>query len=487
MIFTTKRPLDTQSRLSKCILFATLGFWMVFTPGCSPRFAEQGWNALNRGELDKARKAAQRGVKQHSNSRDIWDLKLRTDLLSKDWDSAVESFKNVRRLARNRTREKQAARRLLAAQTLWAGLVHEDVSVRRASAKTAARLGADGLQKTLSKVTRDEDRFVRVYAYAAMLPETFEGWLGLMKLSHDLDPLIRQAAVANMARVAERDYAFDVLLRLAEDPNPCVRSAALNSIAAVTPKDRNKYPRALTILLDGLKDPAGRVRSSAAFHLSRKKPGAKVNWAENMLQDPELSVRLAAFRVLEKRDLSKELLKDLARSEDLYVAFRASVSLVRRRILEDCGYAIKRGISSTDWRVRVAALNAASSMRKCSDAADITAEGLKDPDPRVRMAAARAAFKINRYEKEALSVLLEALKGTDKNAVRAAELLALENRKEGLKRLEELPLEGDVNARIRAVEVLGRLKKNEDAVLRSWAEGPWDVRLAVVSVLWNWK
>lgn len=487
MNFLEKSPLRTERWFSRGFLLVTFGIPLILQLACSPRFTQEGWNALNRGDLDKARKTVQRGVKLHPKARDIWDLKLRIDLLGKDWDSAVKSFMNVRRLAYNIEGEKKAARNLIAAQTLWQALTHNDVSVRRAAAETASRLEVKGLEKSLQKAAQDEDMIVRVYAYAAMLPKEFAGWLGLMKMSHSPDPIIRQASAKNMGRVVERDYAFKVLLRLAEDPNPYVRSAALQSLASVSPKNREKFRRAVILLLDNLKDPAGPVRSSAAFNLSRIKLPIKVNWARDTLQDPELSVRLAAFRVLKKEDDIETLLKKLARSDDLYVAFRASVALVKRRILEDCGYAIKKGIGSSDWAVRAASLNAASSMKRCPEGADVTNEGLKDPDPRVRMSAARAAFGINRYRKKGLSVLFEILEESDENAVRAAELLALEKEEKGLKRLEELALEGDIKVRKRAVEVLGRLKQGEDAVLESWAKGPWDVRIAVASVLWNWK
>lgn len=465
-------------------LSVIVGMYSSFIFGCAPRISSKGWEALNKGDLEGARELVEDGVKSHSNSKELRDLMLRIGLLSRDWDSAVKSYKEFKRLAYQK--EVVAARRLMVAQTIWWGLKEEDVSIRRESAKLAQELGVGGLGEVLKKAVEDEDVLVRAYAYGAMLPENFDGWLGLMKLSHFDDPLIRKAAAQGMGKVVDREYVFDVLLRLSRDEDPEVRAAAVGALSRVSMKNKKLFNSMLEVLRVALKDPAGPVRGEAAYRLARIKARIGFEWSVEMLQDPELAVRLAAFRAMKGKNKNTEALQKVAQGDNMYVAFRAEVALAKRGKLKNCGLALKKGMSAKNWAVRAAAVNAASSMPDCVGARDVVKKGMEDPHVKVKISAARAALNINWARERALQTLNKISRGRGEDAARAAEVLALKKNKLGIERLRELVSGGTPVAKIRALEVLGRLGDGRNSVLDGWAGGPWSVRLAAAKVMWGW-
>lgn len=474
-------------------VFLTGALWVGFACilgsggpfGCSGQATSKGWAALRRGDLAGAKRIVRQGLRENPDSEKLLDLKLRVDLLIRDWKAAAATYEKLRPMVYER--EELAARRLLVAQSLWGGLKQKEVTLRRSAARAANALGVSGLNVALRKAVEDPDPLVRVYANAALLPQNFDGWLGLMKLSHSPKGEVRRAAAETLEKISDRSYVFKTLTRLAEDPDPQVRSMALRSLASVSQKKRRLFHRALKLLVSALKDPAGPVRAEAASLLARFKGKVRVEWVRETLKDPSLAVRLAALRGLKKEKKTEKELRAVAKGDDLFLALRATVTLSKRGFQEGCGAVLERAMASKDWAVRAAALNAASSMKKCPQAPKAVARGLEDTHPRVRLAAARTALHSGWSKSEAEKVGRGLMKGPGVVAVGAAEVLAKAKVEGAAARLETLAVDALPTPRKRAMVALGRLGKGRKSVLKSWAKGPWPVRLAAARVLWRWR
>lgn len=461
-------------------LFLSVGATLVLVAGCA-RTAPKGWSALRAGKLSEADRIVQKGLAEDPDSEELWDLRLRIDLIRREWKEAERSFNRF--VALISAAERRAAIGLLVAQTVWAALNEKDTTVRRQGAKLARDLRIWGLGGSLEKKLDDPDPLVRAYVAGALFPHRFVGLLHLMELARHPDWRVRNQVALGLAQRPGGDRPFELLGRLASDRHPAVRAGALRAIGRSRREKGERFSEAVEMLVGGLSDPAGQVRAEAASQLARL--GRKVGWAwiERSSKDPELAVRLAAVRGGKKRGMPVEEYRKLAEGKDIYVALRASVALFEKGEEEVACRVLSRAWRDPRWSVRAAALNAASSMKNSKSAVALIEKGLSADHPRVRLSAARGALNVGRLEGRAVEVLRKEADGARQVAVAAAHVLARHGKKQGAKRLGELAKSGDIDTRIHALRALGDLRKERDAVLSAWSKGPWFVRLGAAAVL----
>jgi HEAT repeat protein len=472
------------------LLCCGLGGLGTVAAGCS-KVAPKAWRALRTGKLKKADRMVTRELKRDKRSTELWDLKLRIDLIKRDWASAQKSYAALHKLIS--ANERRAALELLVAQTLWAALKCKQPAVAEKAARLARDLDVSGLEEVLLDLREQGSARMRARVAGALWPGRFEGFLQLMKLSHHLSAAVRAEVAAGLAQKPESPKAFDLLARLVKDGAPRVREAAVDALGAVDPKQKKLFFRAVELLVGVLLDPVGSVRAAAARHLARWGRRVGWKWVKRALSDPDMAVRLSSVRALKKQKVDRAQYLELADAKDVYVALRAAVALaerknetkgaVRKALLEKIAAVLLRAWADKQWNVRAAALNAASSMKGVAQAAALIEKGLADPHRRVRLAAGRAALNRKVQREKAKKVLLALMQKKDAVAASAAHVLARKKAKKAVLRLKKLAVSGTPSGRRTALRALGDVRKGQRAVVAAWAKGPWAIRLAAAAVL----
>ncbi|HEY3416862.1 MAG TPA: HEAT repeat domain-containing protein, partial [Armatimonadota bacterium] len=161
--------------------------------------------------------------------------------------------------------------------------------VRAEAAKALGKLQGDGAVAGLTLALKDQDVVVRVRA-AMALGEIGDkkGVTPLVTLLRDPHPDARWAAVCALGQLRD-PAALEPLKAVREDPDPSVRAAvnsALGQLSTSISQDT---------LFTGLRDTAALVRQTAILSYNGSNTPQVLGAFTRMLQDPDISVRLAAI------------------------------------------------------------------------------------------------------------------------------------------------------------------------------------------------
>ena len=291
------------------------------------------------------------------------------------------------------------ALREMAVSTLWHALSDSRAEVRVQALRVTGRLKVRELERVASARVGDGDAMV-----AALAVGVVAGKQSLIRgrelLSHT-DDRVRAAVIAGLGRRLKRRVR-DELIRATADPSLRVRRAAATELGRwATGADRD-------ILHHLLSDREGVVRAAAMRALARDKSKHSLVAAKNALSDSYVGVRLAALDVVAhwpKRHLN--ILRELARASDSFVALRASIAL--RKLGEQIPmHTLQLALAHSQWSVRVAALNAIAELLSERDAIAMIDNVVSDNRAEVRLAAARVLLRFGRTAK-ARAILVAAL------------------------------------------------------------------------------
>lgn len=424
--------------------------------GCLSGAARAAREELRAGNYAEAERLATDGLERDPSDRDLWRVRVRAALEQRAALRAVELYRTYEQQRGDADRELLED---LAFTTLWQSLSVPSPLVKRAAIVEIERLEIERLAESVSRLLGDDDPTVWATAAVAILRAHPDAPALVARALDDSNPRARAIAVEGIGRKLGARARADIEAAL-DDPDPAVRAAAVGALHRIADAPTDDARLAAVAAADA--DGAVRARALAALVGDRDDSGDRAEQrvaattalaaARKALADPYLGARLAAVAIIDRRggDAETALLGDLGAGQDEFVAARAAVALARRGDANRAFRIVRGLLDSSEWSVRVAALNTLSQLRNQGAAAETAAPLLGDPDLRVALAAARAMLAAERLD-EAVGVF------------RAA--AAVED--------ESIRLQGAVDlvrvGEARGLEVLAALGQSNDPAIRKGA------------------
>ena len=436
---------------------------------CVPAEVSRARAKLKAGDLAGADRIVRSGLRSHSDSLDLWILRLRIDLLRGQRADAVQALTKMHDLAT--WHEWDRVRKMVLAHTIWEALGHQDAV--EAGLRAARRHPFDSLKERLEGILQKGSTVHRAMAAGALLHEEPSVIDLLDGFSRSTDSAVR-LEVARGLRPPWSSALWRIVSRLAADRDERIREAAL---AAAMRHAKKGDARVLSLLEAHLDDPSGAVRSQAAYGLKRLGPARLTLLAS---ADPELAVRLA---VLWGRRKDRAFVEQQLHSDKPFVALRAAVALWKQGLVGP-DQVVLHWMGDGQWQIRAAACNAASVMKGSAVACKAVRRALADKERRVRAAACSAALHLGCAKTEAHRVCRGLAQGRDESAAAAAWELARRKDDFGLGRLEALASKPGP-ARSAAMRFLASLRQGLASVMSCWVAGPWSCRLQAAQLLYE--
>jgi HEAT repeat protein len=346
-----------------------------------PASALEAQRLLDRGDYASAERKVREGLASEPGSDPLWRMRIRLGWARNRPAEAVAAYRE--RLAAHG--ESDGILRYLAIAALEWGLEHRDPTIRIAAIQAARETDASALAADVADRLQDPDELVRTWASVA-LAGTREGVDVLERQLRSPSPRARAVAVAEVGRLAGAS-ALGTLARFVIDPDPAVRAAAATALGAT--RKREAVPHLLRLV----EDSEGTVRSDALTALAELGGPERAPAFRKHAGDPYLGARLAAATGLAAlRDGgARDLLRELARGDDLSLALRAGQRLAKLGEVQPALDAIAKSLVDRRWTLRVAACVTAASLGD-PVAVELAVRALRDREPRVRLAAARAVL-----------------------------------------------------------------------------------------------
>lgn len=447
---------------------------------CAPLPAAQdAAGYLERGDYAGALKEVEAGLKQHPGDERLHRMAIHAHMAMGQVKEAVGAYRRFEK-AEGRDREMLA---YLALTTIRWALAHRSPEVRLEGIQAARQSDAAPLMRDMLQRLNDPNEFVRTWA-AVAVSRTSQGAEVLDEQLRSSSPRARALALEWVARIAG-DHAVGTVGEAASDKSKEVRVAVARGLA-------HTGAGGAPVLIKLLGDEAREVRAAAAVSLGELAFDRGRLALVQALKDSYVGVRLAAATALGKLGgkESAPALRALAAGEDLLTALNAGRALYKQEEIQPLMNAIARALKLGDGPAREAACNAAASV-KHEAAVLITAKALTDKLPSVRVAAARAArqggelIPAVRTSRAVLKVACPDAKLTSV-CFAAAELLALEEVKEGLRELRRLATEAASSAtRKQALAAHLRLEAAHEQVLKGLEDQAPEVVLTAAGWLYK--
>ena len=447
---------------------------------CAPLpAAKDASGYLERGDYAAALKEVEAGLKEHPDDQRLHRMAIHAHMAQGQVRQGVGAYRRYER-AEGRDREMLA---YLALTTMRWALAHRTPEVRLEGIQAVRRCDAAPLMRDMLRRMGDPNEFVRTWAAVAM-SRTPQGAQMLDDQLRSSSPRARALALEWVARIAG-DRAVGAVGEAATHSDEEVRVAVARGLA-------HTGAGGVPVLLTLLTDKAREVRVAAAASLGDLGDNRARPPLVKALQDSYLGVRLAAARALGQLggDESGPALRTLAGGEDLLTAFSAGRVLHKQGEPQPLLDAIARALQMGDGPTREAACNAAASV-KDGAAVLLVARALEDKLPGVRMAAARATRQGGKKARAvgvARVVLKEACPVAELTTAcfAAAELLAMEDVKEGLLELQRLATTSKSPAlRQQALSASLRLEASQDLALKALEDEAAAVVLTAASWLYK--
>lgn len=351
--------------------------------------AGDGRTLLSRGDYAGAERAADDALARAPDDRAAWHLKLDAVARQGEHARAVELY---RQWHQRRRHYDEDAIRLIARGTLRAAATDAAASLR-ARAVGAMRRAGRGFDDALEARLGDVDPVVRAAAAAARYRHSERARRLARQLAVGSEPRARALALeAISAAGGARALLEDALA----DADPAVRRAAVRGLAAFG--DADDTPRLIEV---ATRDGDGTVRAEALAAMTMGSRGGIFAAGDAALADDYLGSRLAAVAILSRSGQpGLARLRQLAESNDAYVALRAVVAL-RKAGVDVHTDAVERALGHRLWSVRAAGLNAVAEVAPRAVALDLIGRALVDEREEVRLAAARVLARLGEHGRAA--------------------------------------------------------------------------------------
>ncbi len=331
----------------------------------------------------------------------------RAKLEDHDLSGAIATYRDWRKSSGG---DDRVALRAMALGTLYGAMKSQSPAARRLAIEAAWDLDEPQLGETVAQLLDDDDETVRATAAAALLKAHPDAGRVLGDTLKSSDPEARRIAVRAIGERVGKRAREDIVAALA-DPDPGVRAVACGALEHAW--DAGSDPGALAELVGS--DKSGLVRAAALRTLTAKKATGALDAARAALADDYLGARLAAVEAVAALGGANTDLEPIAAGAEPFSALRAGVALAKRGERAPGLAAFTAAAGSSEWTVRVAAVNALPRLAEHDDALQRLAGLAGDSAPEVRLAVARAYIQLGQTER-ARTLLGDALALTDDGA-----------------------------------------------------------------------
>jgi HEAT repeat protein len=356
----------------RCAAFV-LAFALV---GCANR-AKQSISLYEAGDYAAAATAADRGLVEHPDDDELWQMRIRSALAQGDADGVAKAYTSYRKL---RNGDDTDLLRSLATATLGQALASPSPKLKMIAIDAVAEAEIHELaDQVASRMEDDDERVVATAAVAVLRGFPDAPRIAKAMLQAD-SPEARRIAVDGIGRKVGR-LAIDDIERAANDNDPRVRRTAIRWLGQLNDGD------GLAILDKRMKDPDDSVRAAAATALAHIAKADRAAAGKQALADKALAVRLAGIELLVAAHREDDVVA-FVDDPDPMLALQASIA-VRATHPDAPGKALERAIASEDWAARAGAANLAVRAVGKLPAMAVARKMLADKELGVRLAAAR--------------------------------------------------------------------------------------------------
>ena len=363
--------------------------WALIMGACAsvPPEVKNARTLLARGDYQDAERAAMEAQRKYPDHPELWRVRIESAHRQGQARRATELYRTWHS-KRGAHDSKLLAR--LALTTLWQGLRVPSTQIRVDTILAIERLEVEKLANDVDALMTSDSDIVAAAAATALL----RGRPGAPRIATQIlvseDPQARAIAVAGIGRKIGERARVDLRFSL-RDGDPRVRIAGIEAIAPMGHPDDTDRLIALAA-----SDPDTDVRARALASLTSARTGARAVGVR-ALQDPALSVRVAAVGLLKRLD-DRESLERIARTSADATAVHALAALgdpTRPAAAQVVSRAFAQPDLADDWAQRAALAEAVGRVLPRADAIARLRVLCGDPDGRVRVAAALALTELD--------------------------------------------------------------------------------------------